>query len=90
MKCKQSNGGNLLLFMKNEQQRNPLKCRFVRSTKDEILKKEVYEKQQQQNTNKNVKENIMYKKINWKTRNALKFMNYLPYILCSIPLNMFS
>lgn len=29
MECKRSNGGNLLLFMKNEQQQNPLKCRFI-------------------------------------------------------------
>lgn len=38
MECKRSNGGNLLLFMKNEQQQNPLKCRFIRGTKEEILK----------------------------------------------------
>lgn len=36
VECERSNGGNLLLFMKNEQQQNPLKCRFIRGTKQEI------------------------------------------------------
>ena len=39
MECEQSNGGNLLFFMLNEQQQNHLKCRFVRTTKEVILKK---------------------------------------------------